>query len=235
MIRPRDWTQKSLGTAQRCHNRLHNPKKCLVLLSGGVDSTTLAFWLKDRGFAIEALYFDYGQGKTNGERESATTIARKLGITLHLVETPLPSDVIKNVTMCQNSHIRTNNARTFGDMVGMCTMAMTLAFIHGFDSISLGISADNTRAHPSLNTIFFETLEELAGLWNGHRIIILTPFLQKSKSSIIRLGAGIHVPYAETWSCGANVEKQCGECAECIARKAAFKEAKLPDPTDYER
>lgn len=199
-----------------------------------MDSTTLAFWLKDRGFAIEALYFDYGQGKTNGERECAMTIARKLGIALHVVETPLPSDAIMNVSMSQVSYIRTNNAKKFGDVVGMCTMAITFALIHGFDSISLGMSADNTRAHPSLDTIFFETLGGLASLWNGRRIIVLTPFLQKSKSSIIRVGAGIHVPYAETWSCGANIEKQCGECAECIARKAAFKEAKLSDPTDYE-
>lgn len=199
-----------------------------------MDSTTLAFWLKDQGFAIEALYFDYGQGKTNGERMCAVTIARKLDIILHVVETPLPSDLIRNASISQGSHIQANSARKFGDAVGMCTMAMALALIHDFDSISLGINADNARAHPGLNTVFFATLGELASIWNGRRIMVLTPFLQKSKSSIVRIGAGIRVPYAETWSCGASIKKHCGKCAECIARKAAFKEAKLPDSTDYE-
>jgi 7-cyano-7-deazaguanine synthase len=199
-----------------------------------VDSTTLAFWLKDQGFDIEALYFDYGQGKTSSERMCAMTIARKLDITLHVVETPLPSDLIRNAVVSQGARIQVDDAKIFGDVVGMCTMAMTLAFIHGLDSISLGINADNARAHPSLNTAFFKGIEELASIWNGRRIVVLTPFLQKSKASIVRVGTGISVPYAETWSCGASIEKHCGKCAECIARKEAFKEAKLPDPTDYE-
>jgi 7-cyano-7-deazaguanine synthase len=63
---------------------------------------------------------------------------------------------------------------------------------------------------------------------------VLTPFLQKDKSSVMRIGARLDVPYVDTWSCGVNVEKHCGKCVECLARKGAFKEIGLPDPTEYE-
>jgi len=116
----------------------------------------------------------------------------------------------------------------------MCTMAATFAFTHGSDSIVLGINADNVRAHPALDTSFFRAIEKLASMWIGNRIRVLTPFLQKDKSSVMRIGVRLGVPYVDTWSCGVNIEKHCGKCVECLARKEAFKEIRLPDPTEYE-
>jgi len=215
------------------HNKLDIDKKCIVLLSGGVDSSTLAFWLKNQGYAIEALYFDYRQRQVNGERMCALTIARKLDIAIHVIETPLPSDSLGNTIPNHNPFVRENENRLFANVTCMYAMAMVLALTRGFDSIGVGINADDARAHSGLGNGFVETIEKLASISTGHRVNILTPFLQKDKSSIVRVGSSIGVPYVDTWSCGVDVRKHCGECAECLARKRAFKEAKLPDPTDY--
>jgi len=223
----------NLLTFLQVRNKLDIDKKCMVLLSGGVDSSTLAFLLRNQGYSIEALYFDYRQGQVNGERICALTIARKLDIAIHVIETRLPSDSLRNTIINQNPLVLESENRTFANVTCMYVMAMVLALTRGFDSISVGISADDVRARPSLGNSFVETVEKLASISTGHRINILTPFLQKDKSSILRIGSNIGVPYVNTWSCGVDVRKHCGECAECLARREAFKEAKLPDPTDY--
>jgi len=204
-------------------------KKCLVLLSGGLDSATLAFWLKKQGYTIECLYFDYGQGQTNGERECAVAIAKQLGANLNVLETPRPRESLRNVI---SSH--SNDAELFGDVVNMCTMAATFAFILGMDSIFLGVNADDVRAHPALQIGFFRTIEKLATLWMGNKLRVLTPFLDKDKSSVMGIGAKLGVSFENTWSCSVNVDKHCGRCSDCLARKQAFREVGLPDRTEYE-
>jgi 7-cyano-7-deazaguanine synthase len=216
-------------TSQVRHKQLNIQKKCLVLLSGGIDSTTLAFWLKKQGYGIECLYFDYGQGQTNGERECAVSIARQLGANLNVLVTPRPRESLRNII---SSH--SNNAELFGDVVNMCTMAATFAFILGMDSILLGVNANDVRVHPALQTRFFRTIEKLVTLWTGNKLKVLTPFLDKDKSSVIAIGAKLGVPFENTWSCSVNVDKHCGRCSDCLARKQAFREAGLPDRTEYE-
>lgn len=170
----------------------------------------------------------------NIERGCAIAIAKQLDISLHIVETPRPSDSLRNLTSSQGLHSSMDDVKLFGDVVGMCIMAATFAFVYRFDSIALGVDADNVRAHPTLNNIFFRSIEKLVSLWIGNKIRVLTPFLEKDKSSVMRIGARLGIPYGDTWSCGANIEKHCGKCVECLARKEAFKQIQLPDPTEYE-
>jgi 7-cyano-7-deazaguanine synthase len=216
-------------SSQVRHKHLNIQKKCLVLLSGGIDSTTLAFWLKKQGYSIECLYFDYGRGQTNGERECAVSIARQLGANLNVLVTPRPRESLRNIISSHN-----NDTELFGDVVNMCTMSATFAFAYGFDSIALGVNADNVQAHPALNTSFFRAIEKLVSLWMGNEIRVLTPFLEKDKSSVMRIGVKLSVPFEDTWSCSVNIDKHCGKCFGCLERKEAFKEIGLLDPTKYE-
>lgn len=170
----------------------------------------------------------------NCERASAVTISRKSDTLLHVIETPLPSDSIKRALLIQESSAQMTNAAAFGNLVCMCIMAATLALAHRFDSIALGVNADNTKVHAGLKTVFFRNIEKLASMWTSNRIRILTPFLEKDKLSIMRIGTELNVPYSDTWSCSMSTKKHCGRCPECLARKRVFGEMGLRDPTEYE-
>jgi len=203
-------------------------KKSLLLLSGGLDSETLAYRLKEQGYVVECLYFDYGHGQTNSERESAVFIAKQLSVSLTVLETPRPRESLRNIISIHDS-----DTELFGDVVGLCTMAATFAFVSGIDSVFLGLNADDVQVHPALQTKFFSAIEELIHLWMGTRLRVLTPFLDKDKSLVMKIGVKLGVPFESSWSCGVNVDKHCGRCSDCLARKAAFKEVGLADPTKY--
>lgn len=204
-------------------------KKCLVLLSGGLDSTTLAYWLKKQGYTIECLYFDYEQGQTNGEKGCAISIAKPLGASLNILQTPRPRDSLRSIMLSQS-----DEAELLADVVSLCIMAASFAFASCVDLISLGIGADDRQLHPSLQIKFFRNIEKLAKLWTGNNLRLLTPFLNKDKASIMRIGLRLGVPFENTWSCSVNVERHCGRCYDCVARKRAFREVGLVDPTRYE-
>lgn len=201
----------------------------LVLLSGGPDSAALAFWTLKKGYSIECLYLDYAQGRKNRERECAHSIANRLGVNLTVLETPLTSDLLGCIT---SSH--TNNAHIFVNVVNMCTMAAAFALNSGIKTVAIGINTDDVQLHPALQTKFFRIIEELTSIWMDNKLRILTPFLNKDKSTVMRIGMKLSVPFESTWSCGVNVDKHCGRCSECLARKEAFKVVGLPDHTEYE-
>jgi 7-cyano-7-deazaguanine synthase len=208
---------------------MNNQKKCLVLLSGGIDSTTLAFWLKKRGYSIECLYFDYEQGQTNGERECAISIARQLGANLKVLVAPRPRESLKSILSNHNSDIE-----LLVDVVNMCVTAAIFASLSNIDLILLGLNADDVLVHPSLRIRFFRVIERLVTLWTGKKLRISAPFLDKDKSSVMKIGAKLGVPFEKTWSCSVNIDKHCGRCPDCLERKQAFMQTGLPDYTEYE-
>jgi len=213
----------------RSRPTLSTHDRCLILLSGGVDSATLAFWISKRGHITECLYLDYGQGQENRERECARSVANRLGVNLTILEAPLPSDLLGCIPP-----IRANNGGLFGDVVNMCVMATACALNSGAESIAIGVNAYDVQLYPALQRSFFGAIERLSILWIGKRIKILTPFLRKDKSSIARIGARLGVPFEDTWSCSMNVHRHCGICPDCAARRDALSKAGLTDGTEYE-
>jgi 7-cyano-7-deazaguanine synthase len=203
--------------------------KHLVLLSGGLDSATAAFWVKEQGHDLECLYFDYHQGRKNAERECARWMAKRLGARLTVLETPLPTQSLRRITSCQGT-----DTALFGDVVNLCVMAIAFAYTCGIHSTIIGVNANDVRVYPALQRGFFRAMERLSRIWLDKRVRMLTPFLEEDKSSIVRIGVGLGVPFEETWSCSVSVDKHCGICPDCVARKQAFKEVGLADPTRYE-
>jgi 7-cyano-7-deazaguanine synthase len=204
-------------------------ERCLVLLSGGVDSATLVFWMAKSGYETECLYLDYAQGHRNRERECARSVANELGVKLTVIEVPLPSDSLRSVTSS-----RADNAGLFVNVVGMCAISTAFALDSGIEFVALGINADDVKLHPALQRRFFRTMERLSVAWVGNKIRMLTPFLHMDKSSVAMIGVKLGVPFGKTWSCSVSVDVHCGRCADCAARRVVLGNVGLTDQTEYE-
>lgn len=206
-----------------------NKERVLLLLSGGMDSTTLAFWLKDQGYLVECIYFDFSQGSPNGERSSSISVARSLNANICILQSELQRESMESIL----KNLK-DGTGIFMDVVILCIMAQVYAFNLKIGKIFLGVVVDDVLLYPSLQIEFFRLIENLGNYWMGNNIQILTPFLNEKKISVMNIGKNLNVPFEKTWSCSMNLNIHCGLCDSCLMRKKVFKELKLVDNTDYE-
>jgi len=223
----------------------------VVLLSGGVDSSTaLALALRD-GHVCHALTFQYGQ-RHSAEVEAAKRIARSMGVSDHrivaahlgelggsaLTDRALP--VPKGRTREQiGSDIPVTYVPARNTI--FLSYALSLAEVTASDYIYIGVSAVDSSGYPDCRPEYIEAFRRLAALATRRAVEerapqIVTPFIKKSKADIIRAGVGMGVDYSLTVSC-YDPDAQglaCGACDSCLLRRRAFADAGVPDPTVYQ-
>lgn len=211
--------------------------KCVVILSGGPDSTTTAYWAKNQGYDVHALTFNYGQIATR-EMDSARIITEMLGITHKLIDFSCLEDIYVGVTSLVDENIPMTGE--FSDPIIVpfrngVFMAAAVAYAAsvGATKILYGAHGSDETFYPDCRREFYKAFEQAARLGTELEITIESPFSENSKSEIISRGYGLGVPFHLTWSCYLNGPKHCGSCESCINRREAFKEAGLPDPTEY--
>ena len=187
----------------------------VICLSGGVDSTVLAYHLKSKGHDLHAIVFDYGQTHAK-EIIAAKEIAQQLGI---------PSTV-----------------SNFGDLVGrgqdlltggagspvvanrnatMLTLAATYAVGIGCDSVFYSPTVEDFKLFPDCRPKFVEDFNSMLSSSNTP-VKVFAPFIAMTKREIVQLGKKYDVPFEKTWSCYVGGEKPCGECLACKTRQEAF-------------
>jgi len=212
-------------------------EKCVVLLSGGPDSATVAYWAKQRGYAVNAMACKYGQIATK-EIESATLIATKLGATIKVIDLSSLKEIFVGVTSLVDDKIpMTSNFSQpiivpFRNAIFL-SAAVAYAVAIGASRIYYGAQGSDAVFYPDCRREFYESFQSAARLGTAKEIFIEAPFSEISKASLLKLGVELSVPYGLTWSCYFNGPKHCGTCESCINRKRAFKEAGLVDPTEY--
>lgn len=212
-------------------------RKCLVLLSGGIDSATVAYWMKRKGYCVEALFFDFGRNEIDGPRESARIVAQNLGVHLHVVKTSLWGELLEDTARISevywpsrgNSHKR---VLLFGNASCLCALAITYALMLDISSIVLGIHRGDTETDDGLQKLP-QMLEKLARAMTARELEVLTPFRRKNKATVLRIAMRLGVPLVNTWSCGRDADVHCGTCIDCLERQRAFREVGLMDPTKY--
>ncbi len=220
-------------------------KKAVVLLSGGLDSTTcLAVALAD-GFEVLALSFDYGQRSTS-ELSAARAIAAAAGVTRHLVISlgigafggyALTDHAIAVPEQdCSGIPVTYVPARN----TIFLSYALALAEVSGAQAIYIGVNARDYSGYPDCRSEFIEAFEAMANLATkaaveGNPISIKVPLIALSKAEIIQRGAQLGVDYSLTVSCyQADVNgRACGRCDSCRFRRKGFEEAGIPDVTRY--
>ncbi len=217
--------------------------RCVVLLSGGLDSATAAAVAKSRDFSIFALTFVYGQ-RHDIEVEFARKIANFLHVASHQVIN-LPDSLFKSSSLIRNSgkEILNNYAdsipTTYVPARNIVFLSMALAYAEtiGATHIFIGVNAVDYSGYPDCRPEFIESFQRVIATGTktgveGKPIVIETPLILLTKGQIIQLGTSLGVDYSLTSSCYNPFPggKPCGLCDSCKIRKKGFEEAGLIDP-----
>jgi 7-cyano-7-deazaguanine synthase len=221
------------------------PKRAIVLLSGGLDSATVLAIAASRGFECYALSVHYGQ-RHSAELDAARQIAANLGAREHRVMGVDLAGI--GGSALTDRRVAVPESPTVGIPVTYVparnTMLLSLALgwaeIVGAVDIFVGVNAVDYSGYPDCRPEFIEAFERLARLATkagveGVAFKIQAPLIALSKVDIIRTGTELGVDYGVTVSCyQARADgAACGQCDSCRLRAAGFKAARIPDPTRY--
>ena len=223
-------------------------KKAVILLSGGLDSSTCVAIAKSQGYELYAMSFDYGQ-RSVIELNSAKKIARQFRVKEHKIVTLDFLKQIKGSALTDNSEdvarydeSRQNIPNTYVPARNtlFITMALSWAEVLGASAIFIGASAVDYSGYPDCRPEYFIAMQNLINYATKRtvsqgKIIIKTPLIDLSKAATIKLGLSLGVNYADTVSCYQLNDKSeaCGVCESCGLRKKAFINADVVDPTKY--
>jgi len=211
--------------------------RAVVVISGGLDSTTVLYYAIERGFSPFTLTFDYGQ-IAKAEIRSAEAVSRRLGVPWKLVDLSGLSAIYMGATSLVDRGIEITREFS-GPIIVPFRNAVLLSAAVGYAGsigakrVLYGAHASDAENYPDCRKEFVEAMERAARLGTGSDISIEAPLLQLKKSDVVRLGARLGVPFELTWSCYRDGEVHCGSCESCENRRRAFLEAGVRDPTVY--
>ncbi|HEV2539495.1 MAG TPA: 7-cyano-7-deazaguanine synthase QueC [Frateuria sp.] len=224
-----------------------NPRKAVVLVSGGMDSAVTLAIAREQGFTVHALSVAYGQ-RHGSELEAAGRVARTLGAAEHkTVQVDLRS--IGGSALTADIDVPTDSADG-GEGIPvtyvparntiMLSIALGWAEVLGASDIFCGVNAVDYSGYPDCRTAFIEAFERLANVATkagveGASLRIHAPLMHMSKADIAREGGRLGVDFAQTVSCyQADPQgRACGHCDACRLRAEGFRAAGLADPTRY--
>jgi 7-cyano-7-deazaguanine synthase len=221
--------------------------KAVVLVSGGLDSTTVLAIAKSQGYECYTLSFDYGQ-RHRAELIAAERTAKELGAVEHKVVN-LDLRTIGGSALTDDQ-IDVPEEETGGIPVTyvparntvFLSIALGWAEVLGAQDIFIGVNAVDYSGYPDCRPAFIEAFEHLANLATkagveGQKMNIQTPLIDLSKAEIVQLGEKLGVNYGLTVSCYQTTDEglACGKCDSCRLRRQGFAAANMADPTLYQR
>ena len=225
-------------------------KKAIVLLSGGLDSTTVLAAAINKGFDIIALSFNYGQ-RHNYEIQCAREIASSYNVIKHQIanidlgaiggsaltddiDVPKNRDTFEMDSEIPITYVPARNTI-------FLSYALALAEVENTFHIFIGVNALDYSGYPDCRPEYIESFQKMArlatksGVEETEQLIIHTPLIDLKKSEIIKLGIELGVDYSKTHSCYDPLAKDepCGKCDACILRIKGFLDAGTSDPLNY--
>ncbi|RNC28484.1 MAG: 7-cyano-7-deazaguanine synthase [Candidatus Dichloromethanomonas elyunquensis] len=223
-------------------------RKAVVLLSGGMDSSTVLYIAKSQGFEVYALSFSYGQRHVK-ELDSAKAVARKAGVKEHIiVNTNInawggSALTDKEIEVPESDPSNNKIPATYVPARNMIFLSLAASYAEAISSqdIFLGVSEVDYSGYVDCRQEFIAAMEQainmgtVCAVEEGKKIKIHTPLVHMSKSEEIKLGMSLGVDYGLTWTCYKGGESSCGTCDSCMLRLKAFKEAGCQDPIIYKK
>jgi len=225
-------------------------EKAVVLLSGGLDSTTCLAVAKQKGYECYGLSFDYGQ-RHRAELKAAESTAQRIGVRDYKVMpinlrafggSALTDDNIQVPEAEQSYEAEGGIPVTYVPARNTIFLAIALGWAEVLDAqhIFIGVNAVDYSGYPDCRPEFIGAFQTMANLATkagieGHGPVFHTPLIDLSKGEIIKLGLDLGVDYSLTTSCyqADDEGRACGLCDSCRLRRRGFEEADVADPTRY--
>ena len=222
--------------------------KAVILLSGGLDSSTVLYQAKADGCQCYAISFDYQQ-RHRKELNSALMLANTVGVIEHQVVnfdlrqwggSALTDDKINLPQERSLAEMADHIPTTYVPARNTIFLSFALGYAEAIaaERVYIGVNALDYSGYPDCRPDYMQAIQEVFRLGtkqgrSGEPIKIIAPLIDLKKTEIIQLGNQLGVPWHLTWSCYAGNDIACGVCDSCQLRLAAFAELGLKDPVLY--
>lgn len=218
-------------------------KKCVVLLSGGLDSSTVLYYVIKHNFEPVCLIFDYSQ-RHKKEILAAKNVAKSVNAKYYVIKISFPwkgsALVDTNLNLPNNSLKKIKKQGVPITYVParniiFLSYAISLCEVIGARYIFYGANQIDYSGYPDCRKKFIKKFQQMVNEGTktgveGEKIKILAPLLNMSKPEIVNLAVKLKVPLELTWSCYQGGKKPCGKCDACKLRSLGFKKVGLKDP-----
>ena len=218
-------------------------KKALCIMSGGMDSTLVAYIMRSRGYEIVALHFNYGQRTVRKELEAYRRITDELGVAgryeidLDFFKTIGASALTDHSIDVPVGGIEPGVPVTYVPFRNgiFLSIATAIAEKEGCEAIAIGVVEEDSSGYPDCRESFIEAFTKAANLGTKEttRLSIEMPLVRLKKSQIVAEALKLGVPLHLTWSCYQNDDVACGVCDSCRLRLNGFDQAGATDPIPY--
>ena len=216
-------------------------RKTIVILSGGLDSTTLLYHLRDAGHKVKALSVNYGQRHLR-ELDAARRICEVADVEHRVVDVSELAEIFgqnaltdMSVNVPHGEYAPSTMAVTTvpnRNMI-MLSIAAGWAIASKFNAVAFGAHSGEYTPYPDCQPQFAAAMNCATHVCDDDPIELLAPFVRWDKGDIVKRGHELGVPFELTWSCYRGGDLHCGECSTCLDRKGAFAKCGISDPVEY--
>jgi len=219
-------------------------KKAIAIVSGGLDSVTLAYLLNDEGYQLTLLSFDYGQ-RHHKELTFAKHTAQQLEANHKVVDLSslrqlLPGSALTDDVAVPDGHYAEETMKITvvpNRNAIMLSIAYGVAVAQQADIVAFGAHAGDHFIYPDCRPQFVNAFDVMQNIavegYSKPNLHLYTPFIEMGKHDIVTVGYNLNVPFVDTWSCYKGGAIHCGACGTCVERREAFSLANVADPTVY--
>ncbi|HXX54696.1 MAG TPA: 7-cyano-7-deazaguanine synthase QueC [Methanoregula sp.] len=216
-------------------------EQAVIILSGGMDSTTLLYDLMHQGYDVHAVSFEYRQ-KHRKEIDCAKEICSRLNIPHRVIDAGFlgeiaPSSLTRpDWKVPEGSYADDTMKQTVVPNRNMVLLSIAAAYALGTGARRLfyGAHAGDHTIYPDCRPAFVSAMATAFHLCDWEDLVLEAPYLYLTKADIVKRGLTLGVDFSMTWTCYAGGNKPCGKCGSCDERLAAFREAGAADPLEYE-
>ncbi len=220
----------------------YDANKAVLILSGGLDSTTLLYKLLEEGLEVHALSFNYGQ-KHSKELKYAQKTCEILGVPYKIVDLSIlaATDFFSRSSLTSDleipeGHYEEESMKTTvvpnRNMI-MISLALGYAITIQAKHVYYGAHAGDHAIYPDCRPIFIEKMQEAARVCHYYPVDLHAPFQHYTKGEIVAEGLKLKADYSLTWTCYKGKDVACGKCGSCVERLEAFEDNDVVDPLPY--